>query len=482
FNYPLISGDPATVITGLNQAAISERLAKKYFGDADPIGKVISFPNEVNQAPITINGVFKNFPSNSSFQYDLVMRMESDPSYKENMAQGVNSFSTPLVLKLKKGTDIKAFKAKLDAFGKEYFKPLYETIKKYDPKAKPQEIHFFLRPFADAHYNQAVGWYHYTDLQNIYELICLTVVILLIACLNYILLTLTNTVSRSQDVGIRKTIGAGRLQIVLQYYTETQMIAFVAVAIGFVLSVIGLPLFGKLTGAPVDLANIPFLNIALFLFLLAVVIGLLAGIYPAFAMSGLKPLNMMRSFSAYKISPLLSRVLIVLQFSVCVVLIISSLVINRQMHYVNNASMGFDKDQVLILNSPYSWLDKAKTAVLKQRMYNYAATNRNITGITSASFAFAGYNDNAYEINGEKMMVEQYNVDFNYFSFLKIPVIKGRPFSPAIASDSTSVPVTGTHKFSTVRHTFIANETLYNMLGKPEVGVYNDQMGGILIG
>ncbi len=482
FSYPLVSGEPATVISGLNQAAISERLAKKYFGSADPVGKVITFPNETNQPPITINGVFKDFPANSSFQYDLVMSMESSPEYKEDMARGVNSFSNPLVLKLKKGTNPAALQAKLDAFGKQYFKPLYEGIRKFDPKAKPQEIHFFLRPFAQAHYNQAAGWYHYTDLKNIYQLVCLTVVILLIACLNYILLTLTNTVSRSQDVGIRKTIGAERLQIVIQYYTETQVIAFIAVAVGFVLSVVCLPLFGRLTGAPIDLTNIPLTSIILYLFLLALAMGLLAGIYPALAMSGLKPLSIMRSFSAYKINPVLSRLLIILQFAVCVVLIISALVINRQMHYVNNASMGFDKDQVLILNSPYSWMDKQKMTVLKQRMFNYAATDRGIQGITSASFTFAGYNNNAYEIGSEKVMVEEYNVDFNYFSFLKIPIVQGRAFSPAIASDSSKIPVTGTHKFSTVRHTFIANQTLYNMLGKPEVGVYNDQMGGILIG
>jgi putative ABC transport system permease protein len=482
FNYPLVVGDPATVISGLNQAAISQKLAKKYFGSEDPIGRVISFPNESNQPPITINGVFKDFPANSSFQYDLVMNMESNPDYKDDMARGVNSFSNPLVLKLKKGTNVAVFQAKLNAFGKEYFRPLYETSKKYDPKASPKEINFFLRPFAEAHYNQAAGWYHYSDLKNIYQLVCLTVVILLIACLNYVLLTLTNTVSRSQDVGIRKTIGAERLQIVLQYYTETQVIAFMAVVVGFVLSITCLPLFERLTGAPIDLTNIPFTSITLYLFLLAITMGLLAGIYPALVMSGLKPSNIMRSFSAYKINPVLSRLLIIIQFSVCVVLIISALVINRQMHYVNDASMGFDKDQVLILHSPYNWLDKPKMAVLKQRMFNYAATDRGIRDITSASFSFAGYNNNAYEIGGEKVMVEEYNVDFNYFTFLKIPIVQGRSFSPSIASDSAKIAVTGTHKFSSVRHTFVANQSLYKMLGKPEIGVYNDQMGGILIG
>jgi len=482
FNFPLVYGTPETVISGLNQAAISERLAKKYFGSANPIGKIITTPNDATVPPITITGVFKNFPSNSSFQYDLIMRSESNPNYKDNMARGVNSFSDPLVLKLKKGTDVVQFRSKLDLFAKTYFKPLYEALQKDDPKAKRGEIHFFLRPFAEAHYNQAQGWNHYTDLKNIYQLVCLTVVILLIACLNYILLTLTNTVSRSQDVGVRKTIGAGRLQIILQYYTETQLLAFLSVVFGFILSITCLPFFGNLTGSPIDMVNISFTDNLLFLFILAVILGLVAGIYPALAMSGLKPLNIMRSFSAYKINPVLSRFLIVLQFSICVILIISSLVINRQMHYINNANMGFDKDQVLIVKSPYDWTDRTKIGILRQRMYDYAASDPGIKDITSASFIFAGYNFNAYEINGEKAMLEEYNVDFNYFSFLKIPIVKGRAFSKSIPTDSLNLDAKMPHKFSSARHHIVVNETLYNMLGKPAVGEFNKQMGGEIIG
>jgi putative ABC transport system permease protein len=482
FNFPLVSGDPETVLSGLNQAAISERLAKKYFGNDNPVGKIPTMPNEANQPPVTVSGVFKDFPLNSSFQYDMIMGVESNPDYKNNLARGVNSFSDPLVVKLKKGTDVMAFQKKLDLFGKEYFKPLYESEKKYDPKAQKEEIHFYLRPFAEAHYNQSQGWNHYTDLKNIYQLVCLTVVILLIACLNYILLTLTNTVSRSQDVGVRKTIGAGRAQIILQYYTETQLLAFFAVIFGFILSVVCLPLFGKLTGSPIDLSNISLSENLSFFFILAVILGLVAGIYPALAMSGLRPLNMMRSFSAYKINPILSKFLIVIQFSICIILIISALVINKQMHFINNADMGFDKDQVLILKSPYNWTDKAKMAILKQRMYNYAATDRGIKDITSASFTFAGYNYNAYNINSEKVMLQEYNVDFNFFSFLKIPIIKGRTFSRNIASDSMKLVVNDHRKFNAARHTIVVNETLYNMLGKPALSEFNQQMGGVIIG
>jgi len=482
FNYPLVSGDPATVIAPPNHAAISEKLAHKYFSNENPIGKTLTMPNEPTQPPMIISGIFKDFPSNSSFQFDLVLNIESNPDYKKDMASGVNSFNTPLILKLRKGASANSLTAKLDAFGVNYFKPLYDSERKFDPKAKIEQMNFFLRPFSEAHYNQSQGWYHYTDLKNIYQLVCLTVVILLIACLNYILITLTNTFSRSQDVGIRKTIGARRIQVIMQYYTETQLTVFIAVFIGFLLALAFLPTFENLTNATIDIANIPFTSIALFLIILAIGLGLIAGIYPAFAMSGLKPLSIMKSFSAYKINPVLSRLLIITQFAVCVVLIISSLVINKQMRYINNADMGFNKDQVLVLNSPYGWTDRQSFKVLAKRMYDYAATEPGIKDVSGGSWDFGGGNHNTYQINGEKTVLQELNVDFNFFSFMDVPIVKGRAFSRAIVSDSSKTAVTGEHKFSTARHTVVVNETLYNLLGKPEVGVYNDQMGGVIIG
>ncbi|MDB4901470.1 MAG: FtsX-like permease family protein [Mucilaginibacter sp.] len=485
FNYPLISGNSSTVMLGHNQVVISERLAEKYFGKENPVGKTLLMPNENNQPPLTVSGVFKNFPANSSFQFDMILPMESNPDYQANYNRGVNSFSDPLILKLKKGTDAAKFQAKLDVFARQYFKPFMESIKKNDLKTNTGYMHIFLRPFAEAHYNQATGWYHYTDLKNIYQLLCLTVVILFIACLNYILLTLTSTLSRSQDVGVRKTIGAGRMQIILQYYTETQVLAFIAVIAGFLLSVVCLPVFRSLTGTNIDLSNFSFGAIALFLFILGLTLGLLAGIYPALAMSGLKPLNIMRGFSAYRINPFLSKSLVVLQFTICIIMVISTLAINKQIHFLNETNMGFNKDEVLMLRSPYSWLDKQGTLSLRSRLNQYAATDPAIEDITSGSIDFGGVNYNGFIINGEKIMLQDLNVDYNYFSFLKIPIIKGRTFSRDITTDSAKLSYPDLEKSQKANLTFrsvVVNETLYKILGKPPVGELNRQMGGIIIG
>jgi putative ABC transport system permease protein len=485
FNFPLISGNPSTVMSGHNQAVISERLAEKYFGKDNPVGKVLLMPNENNQPPLTVSGVFKNFPANSSFQFDMILPIESNPDYKSDLDRGVNSFNNPLIIKLKRETDAVKFQAKLNVFARQYFKPFLESMRKNDPKANSGDMHIILRPFAQAHYNQAVGWYHYTDLKNIYQLVCLTVIILFIACLNYILLTLTNAISRSQDVGVRKTIGAGRIQIILQYYTETQLMAFFAVIAGFLLSVICLPFFGSLTGTNIELSNFSSGTIFLFLLVLGLILGLLSGIYPALAMSGLKPLNIMRGFSAYRISPFLSKSLVILQFTICIIMVISTLAINKQMLYLNETDMGFDKDQVLMIRSPYNWTDKQKTLALRDRIYNYAATEPSIEDVTSGSSEFGGGNHNRFIINGEKVVVEALNVDYNYFSFLKIPILKGRTFSRDVATDSIKLvypDLMKSQKATLVFRAVVVNETLYKMLGKPPVGELDRQMGGIIIG
>lgn len=155
------------------------------------------------------------------------------------------------------------------------------------------------------------------------------------------------------------------------------------------------------------------------------------------------------------------------------------------MHFVNSMDMGFRKDLVLRVENPYGWQDAQKAAALKNQLYNYTETNPALLGMTGTSFSFGAHSTNNFFINGEKNMVQFLNVDYNYFSFNKIKIVTGRDFSKEIASDSAKIIIPDlekSHKGSLARHTIIVNETLYNMLGKPELGVINRVMGGIIIG
>jgi len=480
FSFPLVKGDPAIVLSGQN-IVLSEKVAKKYFGNEDAMGKTILLPQQGNVL-YTVSGIAKDFPGNSSLHYDFIMPRESTPDYADEMGRGLNTFSDLLIIQLKRGTDANAFAKKLDGFCRHYFQGSFQGS-----EIRPENFHAYIRPFTDAHYNTSSGWGHYTNASNICQLVGLAILILIIACLNYILLTLTGTVSRSGEVGIRKTMGAPRKQIVLQFYVETQLLSFFAVAAGLMLAIVCLPLFNNLTGAHLQFAYFSFTGVLILLAGLAFTVGILAGVYPALVLSGLKPLNMMRKFSAFRLNPSLARVFMITQFSVCIVLIISSLVISRQMKYINTTRLGFDKDQVITIDNPFVFDDDMNKSVrLKDRLYHFASMQPAIENITANGVPFQGYNNtNNHIIHGEKTMVHAFDIDYNFFSFYKIPIIKGRSFSPELRDDSAHLVLTEVQQIpgsSAARQAIVVNETLYKMLGTPPLNVFNQEIGGPIIG
>jgi putative ABC transport system permease protein len=486
FTFPLVKGDASTVLSDNNKMVLSEKAAKKYFGNEDAIGKTILLPQQGNVL-YTVSGIAKDFPANSSLHFDFIMPRESVPDYADEMGRGLNTFSDLLIIQLKKETDARTFAKKLDVFCKNYFR---STLKEWasfpGSEMKPENFRAYIRPYADAHYNTSSGWGHYTNVSNIYQLVGLAILILIIACLNYILLTLTGTVSRSGEVGIRKTMGAPRKQIILQFYIETQLLSVFAVAAGLVLAIACLPLFNNLIGANLRFAYFSFTDVLILLAGLALTVGILAGIYPALVLSGLRPLNMMRRFSAFRLNPSLARVLMVTQFSVCIILIISSLVISRQMKYVNTTKLGFDKDQVVTIDNPFVFDDDMNKSVrLKDRLYHFASMEPAVENITANGVPFQGYNNtNNHIINGEKTMVHAIDIDYNYFSFFSIPIIKGRSFSPELKDDSAHLTLTDAQltSGSAARQAIVVNETLYKMLGRPPLNVFNKEIGGPIIG
>lgn len=486
FSFPLLAGDAATALNTKDKIAISESAAKKYFGSTDVVGKVLSVSLDTVRL-FTVSAVMKDFPANSSLQYELLLNREADPEYKEAMQRGLNTFSDALILQLKQNVDKVAFSKKLDAFGRNMFSDMLKQFASFPgTHVKPENFHLMLRPFAEAHFYESSWWGHFTNLKNVYQLCSLALVILLIACLNYILLTLTGTISRSQEVGIRKTVGAPRKQIIFQFYIETQLLVVIALLTGFVLAIIGLPLFSNFIDEPLQLNYFSFKTIVIAFILFSIALGFLAGIYPALVMSGLKPLNMLRKFSSFKLNPVLSKLLVVAQFSVCIILIICALAMNEQMHFVNKQQMGFDKEQIVSIENPYGFgSDSKKVFRLKDLMSSYVQSEPSFENLTTTWFPYQGYNTNNHIINGKRTGVEVFNIDYNYFSFFKIPIVKGRNFSSSIPEDSAFINLTDAQQIegaSAARHAVVVNETLYNLLGKPALNEINREVGGRIIG
>ena len=484
FDFSLIQGNAVTVLNDKYNIVINQRTAKRLFGNDNAIGKTIRFA-KADTMLYTVTGVAKDFPTNSNYDYDIMMPLEAHPSHLENMAdRSKNHFNYVTILLLKKNTDVQAFEKKLFSFSKDYYAEEVKEWQKNEKETRLTNFHLSIRPFADAHYNTA-PWGHYSNLENLYELATLSLIILLIACVNYVLLTLTNTVSRSQEVGIRKTLGAARKNIVLQFLTETQILVFLSVVAGIMICISALPYFNSLTGSSIDLGNFSFGNFLLGAVCLFIILGFTAGFYPALVMSGMKPLNMLRKFSSVKINPVLSKALVVVQYAACVLLIISSLVIARQMNYMNKMNLGFDKEQVMLVENPYEWGDADRIA-LTQRMYQYAASEPAIEDVTSSGSKFGwGFSMNGHLIDGKREMIFQVPVDFNYFEFLKVKLIKGRYFSGDMATDSARFEIPANKKVegsSAVRMAIVVNESLYKLLGQPALNEINGPMGARIIG
>jgi putative ABC transport system permease protein len=471
FSFPLIRGDARTVLSSPQNVVLSETVAKKYFGDKEPIGQTISLVNDSSRL-YRVSGIAKDAPANSSISVGLVFPIKGDPDYAEHVRQGFNQMAYQLVVELRPGTDGQVFEKKMNTWVGTYIKPYMDTgwYKSY-PASVRDAYHWNLRPFADCHYNVSAPWGHYTNARAIYQLLCVVAVILLLASLNYVLITVSNAAGRSQEVGVRKVMGAGRRSIVLQSWVETQLIAGIAVGVGLLLSWMGLPLLRSTLGSGVSFGVLSWKEMLGAALVLAFLLGILAGYYPALLISRLKPVSIMKSFSSVRINPRFSRILVVVQFTCCVVLMTAAFVIDRQMAFVMNKDLGFDKDQVLIIDNP-SW-DRHFTAQTRDGLYAFARNHPDVLGFSAMGGDLTGgYNTNGFKLNGKQEWRKELLVDYDFFQLLKLKLVQGRAFSRDFSDDTAK-------KAPAV----VVNETLFNMLGKEaKVGVYNKDIRGTIIG
>ncbi|MBS1916752.1 MAG: ABC transporter permease [Bacteroidetes bacterium] len=470
FSFHIKKGNAKTALRSINNVVISESAAKKYFGKAEAIGKTIELVSDSVRL-FMVAAIAEDAPANSSIQYDVVVPLMADPGYAENIEQRFNQNSHLLVIELNENISAAQFENKLNEWAKKYFaQPFVVYGQSYTNKIDAN-FHWHLRPLTDCHYNVSGPWGHYTNAKNIYQLACLVIIILLIASLNYVLLVISNAASRSQEVGVRKVMGANRRAIILQFWVETQIVVVIAVIIGLALTSLMLPLFNSIIGSDLNFTNFSWKEIIPALLILCVALGIIAGYYPALIISKMKVVLIIKSFQTFKINPRFSKVMVVLQYTACVVLMISAFIISRQMNYINNKDLGFDKEQVLMVTNP-TW-DSDFSKRTRNLLLNFAKTQPYITQFSGMNGGLdGGYDLNGFKLNGEQKWRKEISVDYNYFDMLGIKFLQGRPFSSAIASD-TSIKM----------RPVIVNETLFNMLGKTaKLGQYCEPIYSTIIG
>ncbi len=431
FDYKLLKGNPLTVLKDPFSIVLSESSAKKYFGDTDPIGQVIQIADDA--FPSTVTGIMEDIPVNSQIQGEVVISMTT---ITKKFAEGVDNqwgnYGPFAYLLLKPGTNAEGLESKFPAF-----------LEKWSGKEMSKSQMFptlLLEPLKDVYLKSDRGGFVTGNIKNVYVFSIVAILILLIACINFVNLTTARSSERAKEVGIRKVVGAAKFQLARQFIGESVLISLIAFLLTLVVSSLLLSSFNQLAGKTISQGIFETPQYTLLLFLTAIGIGLLAGIYPALILSSFKSTTVLKGrFSTGTKGVFLRKSLVISQFTISIALIIGTIVVYSQMSYMGNRDLGFKKDQILVLDTNS---DKNRD-VLKQTISGLS----NIKNVSLSSSVPGTGNPAAYSeienIKGDLQVanLDLYFVDFDYISLFDIQLVAGRPFSREFKTDNTQAMV-----------------------------------------
>ena len=451
FTLPAISGDTETALNEPNTVVLTESSSKKYFNTTDVVGKTI----EISDNPYKITAVIKDIPRTSHFNFGFLLSMDN-VNYQWGSFLS-NNFQTYIVLQ--KGVDYKAFEKNFITVIDKYLLPQAKQFMQInsmdDFKKAGNKLEYTLMPLLDIHLHSdrfpELGTNG--NIQYVYIFSAVALFVLLIACINFMNLSTARSANRAKEVGIRKVLGTEKKTLVQQFLLESILTVIIALIIGIGIAALVLPLFNDVSAKSFSAKDFVSGRIVLFILLVPFVVGVLAGIYPAFFLSRFKPITVLKGSSVgiFKKSNLRS-VLVVFQFATSIILIIGTVVVYRQLQYIQNKNLGFNKEQVLIING---------TGALQNNAEVFKNEVRNLPGVTSASFT--GYlpvsssarSDNSFSKSAVMdsktgVNMQRWTVDYDYINTLGMQMIQGRNFSKEFGSDSSGV---------------IVNETAAKLLG-----------------
>ncbi len=442
FTVHFLSGNAGSALNAPNSIVITRQSATRFFGAADPIGKTLTLNND---ELYTVTGVIDNLPATSHFHFDMFGTLPGREEAKSDSWMVSNYFT---YLLLHKGYDYTKLEAKLPAMVEKYMGP--QILKEMGMslaqfRTKGNQLGFALQPLTSIHLHS-----HTTselepggDMQYVYIFSAIALFMLLIACINFINLSTAGAAGRAKEVGIRKVMGSLRFDLVRQFLVEFLLIALFALFISFLLLQLALPVFNELSGKNLSLGI--QLQPVVALISLSLLVGLLAGIYPAFYLSSFQPVAVLKGkFFGGVRSFKLRSVLVVFQFFISVSLIVSTIVVYRQMHYIQNKKLGYDKEHLLLLSNSYA-LGKNEQ-LFKQELLK----DRRIVGATISAYKPAGptnsNNSLAYPEGQDNQIMRtlEYHVDENYIPTLGMQLATGRNFSSDLVSDFTTMIINET--------------------------------------
>jgi putative ABC transport system permease protein len=433
FTLPVVSGNVARSLDEPHSAVITESTAKKYFNKTDVVGQTLTI-NDTSLYKIT--AVIKDIPSQSHFNYDFFLSFSTLP--ERHWGWGYSGMHNYVLLK--PGANIKSLESRI--------RDLEIKNSPAPPKTWTTSGNYFrtvLKPLLDIHL-RSVSEYELDkggSMQYVYLFSFIAVIILLIACVNFMNLSTARSSNRAKEVGVRKVLGSARKYLVAQFLTESILVALVSTIIALGLAIVLLPLFNQMSGKELTFTAHSLTWLLPSLSVIVVVIGFLAGSYPAFFLSAFQPIEVLKGKLAtgFKGS-FLRSFLVVFQFSISIFLIIATLVIYNQLNYIHNKSLGFDRTQVLVIKNTNVLGKQAKIlkqdikqlpGVVNATMSTYQPTgeDRSKTGL---------FPDRVIDIKKD-VLSEFWSVDEDYVNTMGMKLVEGRDFSKQLASDTAALIV-----------------------------------------
>ena len=444
FSFPLIDGNPKTALKDPNSVVISEDMAKRQFGNATAMGKTILLKIDGRFEPYYVTGIAKRCPQNSSIKFDVLIPIKVSKEAEADNGNWFNFFMNTFVV-LAPGTDIRTMEAKLTkVFETDARESIKMVAEKYDFKDKAI---YFLQPFLDMHLSKELSATNgLVDSSNpvfSYILTGIAVFILMIACINFINLTVARSVKRAKEIGIRKVVGGDRKQLIMQFLGESFVICFIAFVLAVGVVQLILPVFNELSNKALSLSYLYDVKLVGGYIVLFGVTGFLAGFYPSLVLSGYNPVQTLYSRFTLSGKNYLQKSLVVLQFALASFLIIATITIFFQFNFLITQKLGYDDSNLITMEKRD--LTRMEAKLLKQELMN----NPDVIDVAPKNGGTWG---TGAKINGEKQINFTYEtVDESYLPLLKLPVTQGRNFSTDFPSDSS--------------HSVLVNETFVKEAG-----------------
>lgn len=445
FDLDVAEGDKKTALNEPNTIVIDETTAKKYFNGQPALGKTIESKIGENTTPYKVTAIIKDIPQNAHFRFNFILSMKNVKYQWGQMTS--HNFHTYLVLK--EGTDYKAFEKNLSTYINKYVLPEISSVMSVSSMAELEKqgnkLQYSLIPVTDIHLRSDYN-FEITPPGNakyVYIFSAVALFILLIACMNFINLSTARSAKRAKEVGIRKTLGTERRTLIAQFLFESALTAFLSLLIALLIAWLVMPLFNSVSGKSIVMTDLLNTKILVILLALPFIAGLLAGSYPAIYLSSFNPVAVLKSNSgsvAKKSN--LRNALVVFQFASSILLITGTLVVYRQLNYIQNAKLGFNKEQVLVINGT-NVLGENNAAVFKQAVLGMSGvksgTLSSFLPVSSSSRSDNTFSKEAVMDAANGIDMQNWDVDYDYIKTMGMEIVKGRNFSRDFADSNSMI-------------------------------------------